>query len=248
MQVAGRLFLLAPFLIALGGCDGGRAPRSQLVVWAWERPEDLRFLGDQAEVAFQAGFIEVAGDRIRARGRRYPLKVARPPETLVVHVEIDHEKRPEWNDDLRRRLTGAVLHYAAAAPVRRVQLDFEVRRSERPILVGLVHALRAGLPRTTLLSMTALASWCVHEDWIDQLPVDEVVPMLFRMEEGGRTIKKRLAEGQDFRNSKCRAALGISTDSPVLRAPPGRRVYLFDPQSWNEADFRRARRAVEAWR
>jgi hypothetical protein len=246
MRFPKACFLLSLFAAA-GGCDRARQ-RSQLVVWAWERPEDLRFLGSEAEIAFQSGFVEISGGGVRARGRRFPLKVARAPETLLVHVQIDHRSPLKWSPELRERVSGAVLHYAEAAPVRRVQLDFEVRQSERQVLADVLTDLRRGLPRGTLLSMTALASWCAHEDWIGTLPVDEIVPMLFRMERNGENIKKQLANGQDFRNHHCRAALGISTDSPILRAPPGRRVYLFNPHSWNEAEFRQIRRAVEAWR
>jgi hypothetical protein len=79
-------------------------------------------------------------------------------------------------------------------------------------------------------------------------PVDEIVPMLFRMTQGGEALRKRLAAGGDFRNPRCREALGVATDRPIVRAPPGRRVYLFNPRSWTEPDYDKARRAVEAWR
>ena len=72
--------------------------------------------------------------------------------------------------------------------------------------------------------------------------------MLFRMTVGGEALEKRLAAGGDFRNPRCRAALGIATDSPIARAPAGRRVYLFNPRSWTAADFQRARLGVEEWR
>ena len=36
-------------------------------------------------------------------------------------------------------------------------------------------------------------------------PVDEIVPMLFRMQLAGERLRKRLAQGHDFRNPRCRA-------------------------------------------
>jgi hypothetical protein len=242
-----RARLLSLLLLALASCgQSEHRPASTLILWAWERPEDLRFAGASAEIALQTGFVELSGDGLEARGRRFPLRAARPPATALVHVQIDHGRPLQWTPALRARASAAVLHYAAAIPARRVQIDFEIRASERQILLDLLHDVRAGLPRGTILSMTALASWC-DEDWLGEAPVDEIVPMLFRMQDSGIALQNRLAAGGDFRNPRCRAALGIATDSPIVRAPAGRRVYLFDPRSWTVEDYREARREVEGW-
>ncbi|MFT4252081.1 MAG: hypothetical protein QM608_06325 [Caulobacter sp.] len=243
-----RAAVVLAALIALTGCGPSGRPPSTLVVWAWERPEDLRFLGDQAEVAVQTGFVELSGGSVMSRGRRFPLRVGRPPSSAVVHVQIDPALPLDWTPVLRARTAAAILHYAAAIPAERVQVDFEVRASQRQVLLDVLTDVRAGLPRGTLLSMTALASWCDTESWLEQAPVDEVVPMLFRMTEGGEPLRERLARGGDFRNPKCRTALALATDTPIVRAPPGRRVYLFAPRSWSEADFEAARRQVGGWR
>jgi hypothetical protein len=242
------LLLLLPLLLLAGSCRPAPAVPSQLILWAWERPEDLRFAPSSAEVAVQTGFVELSGDGLQARGRRFPLKTDSPPSTALVHVQIDHRRPLEWTPLLRSRASAAILHYAAGIPARRVQLDFEVRASERAVLVDLLAEVRRGLPAGTLLSMTALASWCDTEGWLEHAPVDEIVPMLFRMTAGGETLRKRLAAGGDFRNPRCRAALGVASESPIVRAPPGRRVYLFNPRSWTADDFEKVRRGVEAWR
>ncbi|MEA3034228.1 MAG: hypothetical protein QOH86_2244 [Sphingomonadales bacterium] len=244
------LLILAVLLAALAGCRGGApaAPPSRLVLWAWERPEDLRFVGDRAEVAVQTSFIEISPGGLKIRGRRFPLKVARPPSVSLVHVEIAPGRPIAWTPRLRAIVSAAVLHYGQIAGTPRVQVDFEVRESERAILLDVLADVRRGLPKGISLSMTALASWCDTESWLDSAPVDEIVPMLFRLQPGGERLRNRLAKGGDFRNPRCRTALGIATDSPVLNAPAGRRVYLFDPRSWTEADFRRAQRDVEGWR
>lgn len=241
-----RLDLLA--LAALGSCSPAGPEPSTLILWAWERPEDLRFAAGQAEVAVQTGFIEISGNRLFARGRRHPLFVDAAPTTAVVHLQIAPERKLAWSPRLRRQVSATVLHYATRIPARRVQVDFEVRASERPALLDVLRDVRRGLPRNTRLSMTALASWCDTETWLDQAPVDEIVPMLFRMQRGDEPIRRRLADGRDFRHPRCRTALGISTDTPLVRAPAGRRVYVFDPRSWSEADFGKVRREVEGWR
>jgi len=223
------------------------AAASRLVLWAWERPEDLRFAAP-TEVAVQTGFIVLSGGRIDSRGRRFPL-LAEPGQvtTALVHVQIDHRRPLVWDAAHEAEAARAILAYAQAPGVRRLQVDFEVRASERPVLLGVLRAVRAGLPAGVELSMTALASWCETEGWLDQAPVDEVVPMLFRMGPGGARLRAKLAAGGDFANPRCRKALAVSTDAPVLKAPAGRRVYLFSPRSWTAADFHAVQRRVDAW-
>lgn len=218
-----------------------------MILWAWERPEDLRFAAGKAEVAVQTGFVSIDGDAISARGRRHPLKVVEPAATNVVHVQIEPARALRWTPLLRREVSAAVLHYALLVPARRVQIDFEVRASQRRALLDVVTDVRRGLPRGMILSMTALASWCDTEAWLEGAPVDEIVPMLFRMQRGEETIRRRLASGGDFRNPRCRTALGIATDTPLSRAPRGRRVYVFDPRRWSAADFARVRGEIERW-
>lgn len=239
-----RLFLLP--LLALAACKPA-APPPQLVVWAWERPEDLRFLPEDAEIAVQTGFVELAGDNFLARGRRYPLRSDRPPSTAVVHIQIDDRDPPRWTPVLRARVVAAVLHFARVVPTPRVQIDFEVRRSQRQILVDLLHDVRAGLPRGVPLSMTALTSWC-QEDWLAALPVDEIVPMLFRMGRGDSAIRARIESGGTWPEPACRKALALSADTPIARAPAVARIYLFAPQSWTPSTFEAVRRQVEQWR
>jgi hypothetical protein len=126
-----------------------------------------------------------------------------------------------------------------------VQIDFEVRQSQRPILVDLIRDVRASLPQDVELSMTALASWC-QEDWLHGLPVDEIVPMLFRMGRSDPDIRRQLE--RDWREPACRKALAVSTDTPIAHAPPGRRVYLFNPRGWTRTDLQRMQQQVGKWR
>lgn len=237
------------WLVGLALALSAHAAHAQpLILWAWERPEDLRFAGQEAEVAAQTGFIELSGDRLIVRGRRHPL-LTTPGQvtTTVVHVQIDPRRRLVWTPEREAQVAQAVLRLAKRPGVRRLQLDFEVRASERPILMAVLRGVRAGLPDGVELSMTALASWCETEAWLDEAPVDEIVPMLFRMGPGGERLKAKLAAGGDFANPRCRHALAVSADTPLARAPTGRRVYLFNPGSWTAASFATTRRRIAAW-
>ena len=164
-----------------------------------------------------------------------------------MHLQIDHRKPLDWTPQLRARTAAAVVQLARSVDVRQVQIDFEVRASEHQILRDVVTHVRAALSPSTLLSMTALASWCAHESWFDDLPVNEVVPMLFRMGPGGAQIRSDFAVGGDFPSAKCRTALAVSADAPIVHAPADRRLYLFSPRSWRKGDFERVVRQISSW-
>ena len=88
----------------------GFAEPPRLTVWAWERPEDLRFLPTDVDIAVQSGFIVLAGDTMTSRSRRFPL-FANPQQvtTSVVHLQIDHRKPLDWTPQLRARTAAAVV-------------------------------------------------------------------------------------------------------------------------------------------
>ncbi|PZQ63582.1 MAG: hypothetical protein DI570_08455 [Phenylobacterium zucineum] len=208
----------------------------------------MTFLPPGVEVAAHMAFVEVVGDKVAARGRWHPLRVADgQPTTAVAHVQIDRRRPLAWTGRTTELVSQAVLNAAAPPWVRTLQLDFEVRASEREHLLAVVKAVKAGLRPGVRFSMTALASWCETESWLADAPVDEVTPMLFRMGPGGARIRARLAAGGDFAGAHCRTSLAIATDTPLAGAPAGRRVYLFNPRSWTRADFEAARARVQAW-
>ena len=238
----GRLSLLILLAIPAVAAAAGRP-----VLWAWERPEDLRFAGPGAEVAVQTGFVVLTGDAVFARGRRFPVRMQGQPSTALVHVQIDHHRPLAWTAGQRREAAAAVLAFGRRLGARRLQVDFEVRASERQVLLDLLGDVRRGLPRGSSLSMTALASWCETESWVAKAPVDEIVPMLFRMGPGGRALRATLAHGADFAEPRCRAAYAISTDTPLPRAPAGRRIYLFSPRAWTARDYQSVTEEIARW-
>jgi hypothetical protein len=90
---------------------------------------------------------------------------------------------------------------------------------------------------TMPLSMTALASWCSYDNgWMQGLPVDEAVPMLFRMEPDRRRFapngRREIARDFVIRDPLCMAAVGISTREAWPREMAGRRVYVFADEGW----------------
>jgi hypothetical protein len=125
-----------------------------------------------------------------------------------------------------------------------VQIDFDATVSERNFYRSLLETLRRDLPASTRLSITALASWCAGDDWLSDLPIDEAVPMLFRLGVDRRQFHRRLETGQPFESRMCQKSAGVSTDEPV-NPPPVARLYIFNPKPWSKSSFAAAMEAYQ---
>jgi hypothetical protein len=206
------------------------------LAWAWERPEDLRWLPADAGVAWLHSRILLQGEQALVMPRAQPMQVR--PETVlvpVVHVDASVRQPPALTAPQRQRIVAQLLRAAAQAPSRVVQLDFEVRLSQSAFLADVVRAARQALPADVALSITALASWCASDTWLQGLPADEIVPMAFRMSRDSAVLRSRLqAQDGRFTAEGCGRAIGSATDEPLagLRAP---RHYVFSPRPWTPA-------------
>ncbi|SHH08626.1 hypothetical protein [Massilia sp. CF038] len=209
------------------------------MLWAWERPEDLRWLPPGVGVAYVAVTVELVGAEGRLRRRAYPLRV--PPGSVVVpmvHVDAAWRTPPTLNTIQRDLIVEQVLQQAQRSSARVVQLDFEVRASQRAFLREVLAESRRRLPADVALSATALASWCAGDYWIAGLAADEIVPMAFRMASDDSRIRTLLADKGAFTRPRCGAALGMATDEAPITARSVRR-YFFSPRAWDQATWRR---------
>jgi hypothetical protein len=210
------------------------------MIWAWERPEDLTWLPTDVGVAYVAAAIYLSGDRAGVTPRRNPLLV-RPGLAVVpvVHVDTSWRAPPALTAAQGQLIVEQTLVAAALGNRKVVQLDFEVRRSQRAFLMQTVADIRHRLPAQVALSVTALASWCAGDYWIGAMAADEIVPMAFRMAADDRRIRQDLSREGGFVRPRCQAAIGTAVDEPVLRAGVGRHYY-FSPTAWTEASWQRA--------
>jgi Protein of unknown function (DUF3142) len=167
-----------------------------------------------------------------------------PPDVKLIAVtRIESQKTTGAPASLspvqREKLVELILRTLDLKNVSAVQIDFDAALSERDCYRALLHELRQKLPQNMPLSMTALASFCVGDRWFDDLPVDEAVPMIFRMGADDRVIKAFLHNGKDFNEPLCRRSYGTSVDEPVEINfdHSRRRQYLFNPRPWVEGDI-----------
>jgi hypothetical protein len=149
----------------------------------------------------------------------------------VVRLAADRWQPPDLSNAQRERVATAIAEVATLPGIQALQVDFDATVSQRAFYREVLHQLRRQLPAAMPLSMTALASWCVFDDWLAGLPVDEVVPMVFRMGADQHRVRRYLV-ADDFRAAVCRHSLGIATDEPLPIVRPGRRLYVFHPQAW----------------
>jgi hypothetical protein len=213
-----------------------------IVLWAWEQPENLDFL-DPARlgVAYLAKTCVLDSDDVAVRPRLQPLKVADGTVVIaVVRIETSTTEKPAYSDVQAEKLISVITDAARGRGVSAVQIDYDATSSERAFYRRLLVRLRAALPPREPLSITALASWCYWDDWISDLPVDEAIPMLFRMGVDSSNVRRLLQSHTDFKAAPALNSVGISTDENLLWIPPGRRVYIFSPKPWTPESVQKA--------
>ena len=227
------------------------------ILWAWERPEDLRFL-DPKEfgVAFLAQTIFLDKDGVSPKPRRQPLEVA--PGTYMIAVtrietKKDGTKRPSFSPEMASKVVSLVKNTLDLPDVKGVQIDFDAVVSERDFYRRFMNKLAAEIkssdeaanthPSSLIthhsLTMTSLASWCTGDAWFNDFPVDEAVPMVFQMGADSDKIKTYLRNGNDWREPLCRGSYGISLEEGKFDGMrDGRRMYYFKNSAWNSGDVR----------
>ncbi len=210
-------------------------------LWAWERPEDLRFINpDQFGVAFLAQTIHLESDRVSPQRRRQTLEV--PPGTYLIgvtRIETSKEttRRPKLDISAISKIAHLVKNTLELPEVKAVQIDFDAVTSERQFYRSLMTEIRKQLPPQTPLTMTALASWCTGDAWFSDFPVGEAVPMVFQMGADSEKIKTYLANGNDWNEPLCQSSYGISlTEGKFIGMKPERRIYYFNDKAWRASD------------
>lgn len=195
--------------------------------WYWDRPAaQLPPPAPGVGAAVVVTHVLLSGERAIRQPRRSALRLPdATPVMPVVHVEVDPGKPFAGNAAQRDALRDAVLDAANRGGPPWVQLDFEARRSQRDFWRASVEAIKTALPDGVRLSVTALTSWCYGDRWLGDVPVDEIVPMYFRLGRARPDYVLRSAAG--VVEPRCALAHGVADDEPAWPVVlPGRR-YVF---------------------
>lgn len=223
-----RIFLTIALLTTSLAAADKTPRRPSLILWAWERPTDLSFIDPNTTgVAYLESTIAI-GRQVSISPRRQPLHI--PPKTYLIAVVRIEARSANLSSDLIPELVTSLLRSAAKPEVRGLQIDFDALHSERDFYTELLQRLRRALPAEKTLSITALSSWCAGDDWIATLPIDEAVPMFFRLGPD-RALFER--EGLSLiREPRCTASVGVSTDERWPGGLRGHTLYVFNPSGW----------------
>lgn len=201
------------------------------MLWAWERPEDLSFIDCQrAGIAVYAEALTLDTYGMHVHPRRQPISLPDGCPTVAV-ARIEAAEGP-IGDDLLEPVGRELVDVAHRPGIRALQVDFDAVVSQRPFYSSLLRWVRQGMPSEVELTITALTSWCLADDWIGGLPIDAAVPMLFQMGSDAERVKAYLDGGGDLRSRVCRSNLGLSTDEWPTAVPRGRRIFVFHPEPW----------------
>jgi hypothetical protein len=237
IAVAALVLLFTEFGERRWGADARHDDLPRLMLWAWERPVNIPSLDTTTTgVAFYAGSIYITADSVEPRKRVNTLSV--PPGTrLLPVVRIESGGTAGSSPGV----AGRQVHEVAALlsevvrsdPHTALQIDFDATQSERGFYSQVIHELRQMTGPKAHIEITALASWCVSDPWIDSLPIDGAVPMLFRMGKEQDQITQAFATGKDIRSKAAEGLLGIALDEAAPLDAATRRLYVFNSGPWS---------------
>lgn len=242
--------LVSVFLAFSCSAPINESPVPMTVIWAWERPEDLRFLDPgRHAVAFLAQTLILKNDTVEFIPRRQTLLI-NPGSYVIAVTRIEtsrkSDERPAFSTAQKEAVIERLQESVKLPEVRAIQVDFDATASEREFYRTLLIDARAQIRHGIPLTITALASWCSGDRWLAGLPIDDAVPMLFDIGPQRNEIIRDLRSGDDWNEPLCRNSYGLSiNEQPLSGLKTGRRVYLFKNSAWNESDLARIDKAHE---
>ncbi len=238
-----RFAILLVFSLVLASCQKPNMKSDvklpSIILWAWETPENLKFINDEnVGVAYLSQTILLKQDDVELRPRRQPLEVNESTFLIAVtRIETNKITRATLSAKQKSEIIELVLRTLKQKNVKAIQIDFDVVVSEREFYRSLLTELRPKIPQNIPLTITALASFCIGDNWFGDLPVDEAVPMIFRMGKDSETVKNYLASGKDFNDSLCKNSYGLAFDEPLNIAFQKNRRFWYFHNNWSEKDL-----------
>lgn len=247
------LFCFCLTLISCNSCLASSQTKS--ILWAWKRHENLSYINpSEFSVAYLACHATLNGTRVHYEWRNQPLEVPAGTELMpVLRIDVDHRSHAALSDQQLDSLLETILKISRTRKTKQVQIDFDALQDERPFYRKLASKARQVLPQEISISITSLASWCLFDNWLSDLPVQETVPMMFSLGKERSKILSYFKSNREFLFAGCCKSLGVSIDDQIAtelmidRAKQRKipvRIYFFSRTPWTESKIETVRRML----
>ena len=216
-----------------------------LMLWAWEAPQDLRSINVKTTgVALLILNISFKKSQIIYYSRQQPLYV--PPHTYltaVVHIG-NPPKNVFMSNTIAKFLALKIKNAYHQGLYKELQIDFDAAPSQRQFYQKLILALRKELDPHTIISITALASWCTNDRWIlkTNLPINYVVPMFFSLDTN-RIRRNRFINTFDSHHIApyCQGPIGLTTNKDWnVPITTNQSVFIYNTGRWTKQNLSKA--------
>ena len=239
--------ILSFFVLFLSiSCRENKDDYPRIILWAWERKEDLRFINNRnIEIAYLALTIRISHNALFIRRRSNILLKGESINAFpVIRIEAANNTLPYLTESLEMNIVNEITSIAIHSNAKRIQIDFDALKSQRNFYKNILKRIRDNL-KDTKISITSILSWCIYDDWIFDNLVDEIVPMSFDLGNEKKQIISELIKNRNLLKPYCRKSLGISTQGgfPILYKV--QRLYLFHPNSWTKEDLNKILRQID---
>ncbi|MFJ1269587.1 hypothetical protein ACD661_13555 [Legionella lytica] len=214
------------------------------MLWAWEAPQDLRSIDPQTTgVALLILTISFEKSQITYYPRQQPLYA--PPNTyLTAVVHIGTPPKNLLSSTIVQLWALKIKNAYLRGAYKELQIDFDVGPSQHQFYQELLLTLRKELGGHTIISITALASWCTNDRWIlkADLPINYVVPMFFSLDTN-QMRRNRFINRFDRQRlvAYCQGPIGLTTgndwDVPIKTSQP---IFIYNKGRWTKDALHKA--------
>lgn len=207
----------------------------KIYLYAWEAPQDFSFLTaddyyiENIGVAYLAGEVNSKNGELIFSDRRNPLAIPEGVEVIAV-VRINPFNNLEKLVENKEEIALFIIDHCSRAD--HCQIDMDTKPSEYDHYGEIIEMINNELGEK--VSITALASWCKKDSWIDYLEISYAVPMLYRMGERSEILK---IENIPLKNDFCKENVALSTDEfdfDFHEYTADKTVFVFNPNTWTE--------------
>lgn len=214
---------------------------NKIYLYSWERFDDFSFLKDSSlsnkiTVVPLAGEINIYEDELYVNYRTHQIIIPNNIKSFPI-IRINNFSSAEMFSKHVNKIEAFILSICSGHD--HCELDFDARESEYNNYINLMNNIKNKLPKTKI-SITAPASWCYPKSWINNLPIEYAVPMVYRLGKDEKTIKNGDVSPLFISNPLCLENIALANDEldfNFKKYIKNKNIYLFNSENWNAYNF-----------